>query len=165
MLERFFTQPATLSRLQSSVLGPHLPAVADALDQAGYSRGSIRLHLRAAHRFGTWLLERKIEIHEINDAVLDRYLLGLGRLRSASSPNCTLPHAALGLRHVVKILQHRGAVNIPEPAGCQTAIDECLGRFDNYLDRVAGCGLKSRYNYLRYARRFLHEVFGDAELD
>jgi hypothetical protein len=50
MIENFFTQEATVSRLQSGLLGPHLPAVANALDQMGYSPGSIRLHLRAADR-------------------------------------------------------------------------------------------------------------------
>jgi site-specific recombinase XerD len=165
MIENFFTQAATVSRLQSGLLGPHLPAVASALDQMGYSPGSIRLHLRAADHFGTWLMEQQIEVHDINDAVVGRYLLGLGRLHSGCSPNGRLPHTALGLRQLLEILQHRGAVQAPEPTGPQTVVDEWLGRFDGYLDRVAGCALKSRDNYLRYARRLLHELFGDAEVD
>ena len=165
MLEKFFTQPATLSRLQSGLLGPHLPAVANALDQIGYSTGSIRLHLRAADHFGAWLLEQKIEIQDINDPVVDRYLRGLGRQRSACSPKGRLPHTALGVRHLLEILRQRGAVKAPASDGSQTVVDEWLGRFDGHLDRVVGCGLKSRGNYLRYARRLLQERFGVAEVD
>lgn len=46
-----------------------------------------------------------------------------------------------------------------------TAVDEWLGRFDCHLDHVAGCELKSRGNYLRYARRLLYEVFAGVEVD
>ena len=74
MIEKFFTQPATLSRLQSGMFGPHLPAVASSLDQSGYSAGSIRLHLRAADHFGTWLLEQKIEIHDVNVTVVAHHI-------------------------------------------------------------------------------------------
>jgi len=164
MIEKFFTQPATLSRLQSGLLGPHLPAVASVLEQLGYSTGSIRLHLRAADHFGTWLLEENIEVHDINDTVVDRYLMGLGRQHSACSPEGRLPHTALGLRHLLEILRHRGAVKAPVKAG-QTVVDEWLGRFDRHLDRVAGCAFKSRGNYLRYARRLLDELFADADVD
>jgi len=164
MIEKFFKQPATFSRLQSGLLGPHLSAVASALDQLGYSTGSIRLHLRAANHFGTWLREQKIEVHDINDAVVKRYLLGLARQRSVCSPEGRLPHAALGLRHLLKILRHRGAVKTPADV-VLTLIDEWLERFDRHLDHVAGCEFKSRGNYLRYARRLLYELFADAEVD
>ena len=40
MIEKFFTQPATLSRLQSGLFGPYLPTIARALHQAGYSTGT-----------------------------------------------------------------------------------------------------------------------------
>jgi integrase/recombinase XerD len=164
MVEKFFKQPATLYRLQSSLLGPHLPALASALDLIGYSTGSIRLHLRAADHFGTWLLEQKIEVYDINDAVVDRYLLGLVRQRSASSPKGRLPHTALGLRHLVEVLRHREAVKAPVDVG-PTIFDEWLARFDRHLDRVVGCEFKSRNNYLRYARRLLYEVFPNDDVD
>jgi len=32
----------------------------------------------AGDHFGTWILEQKMEVHDINDSVVDRYLLGLG---------------------------------------------------------------------------------------
>ena len=105
MIEKFVTQPKTLSRLQSGLLGPHLPAIASTLDQLGYSTGSIRLHLRAADHFGTWLLQQKIDVQDINDTVVDCYLLGLDRLRSACTPQGRFPHTALGLRHLLEILR------------------------------------------------------------
>ena len=44
MIEKFFTQPKTLSRLHAGLLGLHLSAVAEVLEQAQYSTASIRLH-------------------------------------------------------------------------------------------------------------------------
>src|ERR1051325_1661917 len=106
MIEKFFTQPTTLSRLKSGLFGPHLPTVANALHQAGYSTGTIRLHLRAADHFGAWLLKQKIDISSVNDSVVERYVQGLGRLRSGCSPDGRLPHAALGLQHLLEVLRH-----------------------------------------------------------
>ena len=36
MIEKFFTQPKTLSRLHAGLLGPHLSAVAEALEHAQF---------------------------------------------------------------------------------------------------------------------------------
>jgi len=165
MIEKFFMQAATLSRLRNGLLGPHLPEVASSLDRSGYSRDGIRLHLRAADHFGAWLLEHKIEVPDINDAVVERYVQGLDRLHSASSPQGRLPHTALGLRHLLEVLRHGGAVKSPTEDAEQTIVDEWLGRFDRHLDRVAGCELRTRGNYLRYARRLLYELFAGGEVD
>jgi len=56
-------------------------------------------------------------------------------------------------------------VKAPTADARPTAVDEWLGRFDCHLDHVAGCELKSRGNYLRYARRLLYEVFAGGEVD
>jgi len=38
VIEKFFTQPKTLSRLHSGIFGPHLPVLASTLDEAKYVR-------------------------------------------------------------------------------------------------------------------------------
>src|SRR5215469_7553699 len=52
MIEKYFTQPKTVVRLHAGLLGPHLSTIAEALHEARYSAATIRLHLRAADRFG-----------------------------------------------------------------------------------------------------------------
>ena len=51
LIEKFFTQPKTLSRLRSNLFGPHLPALASILEEAKYSSGSIR---RDRGKAGAW---------------------------------------------------------------------------------------------------------------
>src|SRR5215471_19258677 len=89
MIEKFFTQQQTLFRMRAGILGPHLPAIAKALDEAHYSSATIRLHLRAADRFGAWLQEKNIAVTDISAVTVDSYIQGSDR------PNGRLPHSAL----------------------------------------------------------------------
>jgi len=49
---------------------------------------------------------------------------------------------------------------ILEPARSRSA-----HQFDSHLDRTLGCAPRTRGNYVSYARRFLNEAFGDAEIE
>jgi site-specific recombinase XerD len=166
MIEKFFTQQQTLFRMRAGILGPYLPAIAKALDEAHYSTATIRLHLRAADHFGIWLQENNIAVADVSEVTIGSYIRGLDRQCSRSTPNGRLPHSALGLHRVVEVLRQaevlKPATRAMEP---QSTAAEWLADFDHHLNHVAGCAFGSRDNYLRYARRLLHDVFGDAELD
>jgi site-specific recombinase XerD len=165
MIEKFFRQPKTLSRLQGGLLGLHLSGFAESLDQAHYSAASIRLHLRAADRFGAWLQGKTIPLVDVSEVTVDTYIRGLGRQFSRSTPKGRVPHSALGLRRLVQVLRQAEVLKpTPAPAS-QSSVAEWLAYFDYHLDHVAGCAFGSRNNYLRYARRLLQDVFGDAEVD
>jgi integrase/recombinase XerD len=165
MIEKFFTQPKTLLRLHGGLLGPHLSAVAEALGQARYSTASIRLHLRAADHFGAWLQEKNIALVDVSEVTVDSYIRGLGRQSSRSTPNGRRPHSALGLGRLIAVLRQAGVLNPTRAPGPQSCVESWLADFEHHLDRVAGCAFGSRDNYLRYARRLLLDVFGDAEVD
>src|ERR1700733_4209777 len=165
MIEKFFTQPMTLSRLHAGLLGLHLSAVAGGLEQTQYSTASIRLHLRAADHFGAWLHEKPIALVDVSEVTVDSYIRGLGRQRSRSTPNGRLPQRVLGLRHLVEVLRQAEILKPARAADPQNSVEAWLADFDHHLDHVAGCAFGSRDNYLRYARRFLQDVFGDAEVD
>jgi integrase/recombinase XerD len=164
MLEQLFTQPKVLRRLQEGVFGPYLPAFAESLQQEGYSKGCIRRHLRAADHFGAWLTKQRLTVAELTSATLDRYIEGRGRLYSASTPNGRLPHSAQGLHELLKFLRPQGVV-APILAPPLTSAGKWLAEFDAHLDRTLGCAPRSRSNYLLYARRFLEECFGPAEIE
>jgi integrase/recombinase XerD len=165
MIEKFFTQPSTVSRLHAGLLGPHLSTMAEALQEAQYSTATIRLHLRAADRFGTWLQKNKIAIADVSNATVDRYIQGLDRQFPTSVPNGRLPNSALGLRHLVEVLRQAGRLEPARTTGPQSSVEAWLADFDHHLNHVVGCAWRSRNNYLRYARRLLLEVFGEAEVD
>jgi integrase/recombinase XerD len=165
MIEKFFTQPRTVSRLHTSLLGPHLSTMAEALQQAQYSTATIRLHLRAADRFGKWLQKHKIAIAEVSNATVARYIQGLDRQFPASVPIGRLPNSARGLRHLIEVLRQAGCLEPARATEPQSSVEAWLADFDHHLNHVMGCALRSRNNYLRYARRLLLEVFGEAEVD
>jgi integrase/recombinase XerD len=164
MLEQFFTQPKVLRRLREGVFGPYLPAFAESLQQEGYSKACIRRHLRAADHFGAWLTKQRLAVGELTRATLDRYIEGRGRLYSASTPNGRLPHSAQGLHELLNFLGSQGVI-APTLAPPLTSAAKWLAEFDAHLDRTLGCAPRSRSNYLLYARRFLEECFGPAELE
>jgi hypothetical protein len=65
--------------MESGPIGPYLSEIAALLHRNGYARSTIRRHLRAADRFGAWILKEGILIVDINASIVDRYLEGLGR--------------------------------------------------------------------------------------
>ena len=164
--EVFHAAATPFFEMGEGILGPHLPAIAKSLDEARYSTATIRRHLRAADHFGTWLQENNIAVPDVSEVTVDRYIQGMDRQSPQSVPNGRLPHSALGLHRVVEVLRRaevlKPATRAAEPRSSAPA---WLADFDHHLDHVAGCALGSRDNYLRYARRLLQEVFGDAEVD
>src|SRR5208337_5530963 len=74
MLDTFFTQIKVQSRMESGPIGPYLSEIAAMLHRDGYARSTIRRHLRAADRFGAWILKGGMSIVDINASIVDRYL-------------------------------------------------------------------------------------------
>ena len=66
MLDTFFTQIKVRSRMESGPIGPYLSEIAALLHRDGYARSTIRRHLRAADRFGAWILKEGMSIVDIN---------------------------------------------------------------------------------------------------
>ena len=164
MIKQFFTQPKVLSRLQEGVFGPYLSVFAASLHQEGYSRGCIRRHLRAADHFGVWLTDQRLTVGDLTRATLDRYIEGGGRLYSASTPNGRLPHSAQGLHELLEFLKSQGVI-APAVETPLISAGKWLAEFDSHLECTLGCAPRSRSNYLLYARRFLDECFGHAEIE
>jgi site-specific recombinase XerD len=146
-------------------MGPYLSAIAAELRQQGYARSTIGRHLRAADHFGAWLLKEGLSLKDISEPIVDRYLNGLDRLFSPSSPRGRLPHKAFGLSELVEFLRQQGVLQADIERQPLTALDRWLADFDHYLDLVAGNAPRTRSNYLRYARRLLTERFGTEELN
>jgi site-specific recombinase XerD len=167
MIEKFFTQSKTLGRLHAGMLGPYLPGLATTLESSGYSITSIRRHLRAADHFGNWLEKHGIPVSEVSPATVERYIEGLGRSYYASAgPHGKLPYTALGLRGFVDLLREQGvAGRVIVEDDPLTIAQRWLTAFDHYLDHVVGCEAKTRSNYLCYARRLLHDLFAETEVD
>jgi site-specific recombinase XerD len=150
--------------MKSGPVGPYLAVMGAELQRQGYATCSIRQHLRGADAFGRWISDKGLSLGDVNPSTVDRYINGLGRLVSASTPNGRRPHKAVGLYHLIEVLRAHGVVSAAE-AGPLSSIEKCLNEFDHYLERVAGSAARTRKNYMRYARRLLDRRFALAEPD
>ena len=155
-----FTTRKVRSRMESGPMGPYLSAIAAELQQQGYARSSIRRHLRAADHFGAWLVKQGLSLKDISGPLVDRYLKGLNRQFSSSCPGGRLLHKGLGIPELVRFLQRQGVLQTNVEQQQWSPTKGWLIDFDHHLDQVAGNAQRTRHNYLRYARRFLIEIFG-----
>jgi hypothetical protein len=150
--------------MESGPIGPYLSEIAALLHRNGYARSTIRRHLRAADRFGAWILKEGMSIVDINASIVDRYLEGLGRQFFPSRLGGTLPDKASGLRQMVEMLSQQGVLRPDAKEQPPIGISRCVADFDHHLDQVRGNGPRTRKIYLWYARRFLLERFGAEDL-
>ena len=66
MLDTFFSQIKVRSRMESGPIGPYLSEIAAVLHRNGYARSTIRRHLRAADKFGAWILKDGMSVIDIS---------------------------------------------------------------------------------------------------
>lgn len=162
MVEKYVTQPCARARLQSSVFGPYLPALVQSLEEAEYAAETIRQHLRAVIRFGTWLQRQRITLGDVNEATVTCYIQHAQQ--QASSVSRPRPYKAIGLRHLLTVMRQQGVIaiqNVPDPV---SSVEAWLLNFAHHLDHVTGCAPTTRHNYLRNARRLFQAVFADGEV-
>jgi integrase/recombinase XerD len=162
MLDVFFADSKVRTQMENGPMGPYLADLAAALHSCGYKRKVIRLHLRAADRFGVWLHEHGYSVADINAAIVDSYLERLHHLHANYSSHGN--HKALGLRRSVGFLRQLGVLPSDKPKPL-TGVERWLADFEHHLDQVVGNAPKTRSDYLRYARRFLTDCFGTTEPD
>jgi site-specific recombinase XerD len=165
MLDTFFTQCKVQTRMQSGLLGPCLPSLAEMLHCQGYSKSTIRRRLRAAEQFGIWLQEQGIAVVDVDRAIVSKYRQGLKRWFPPSRPRGLLSRKALGLFQLVELLRQKGVLRPEAEPAPSVGVERWLEDFDHHLDQAAGYTPKTRDNYLRCARRLLTGCFGIGEPD
>lgn len=160
MLNTFRIWPHIRARLETGPLGPYLDDFIAALRQKGYSPRGIRRHLHATDRFGDWLRRHGIVATAIDEAIVARYVAGLGRYASRARPRGQLPELAFGVHRFGEWLWEQAIAPRHLGVAADTAADRWLRTFDVHLDHVAGLAAGTRQTYLRYARAFLRARFG-----
>lgn len=87
MINKYFDARFTLCRFRDSVVGKYLDAFAASLDAVGYSRATVRLHLRAVVHLGGWAQKRKLPMASLDEEALRRFRQHLSRCRCGSRKN------------------------------------------------------------------------------
>ena len=160
MIEEYFTQAVVLTRLQDGPLGPHLPAFLSKLEDAGYSRCSIRRRLRTADRFLRWLQQQETPIATATPRHVEAFIGQHERVLARERPSGRRPSVIAGLNRIVALLQQQGILIAPPPQAPQ---ERWLEHFDEHLAQACGLAARTRRNYLRYARRLMRVCFFRAE--
>jgi site-specific recombinase XerD len=164
MVPRIFTRASVLTKLESGPVGPYLPDLAETLHAQRYTTHTIQKYLHAADAFGRWLAARRIPLPDVQEALLAQYVASLGRRKVGPTAHERLPHEAVGLKHLLTVLRHRGVIAPPVLSGPATPTEQLLMEYAHYLDRVHGAALTTRRKYLYFARQLLGSVFPTGEL-
>lgn len=157
MLQLFFARQEVCQDLLEGPMGPYLPSLAVKLSELGYSRGQGQRLLRTADALGRWLQQQGVSP---TDATVD-HVRAYAAIQQRT-PIGHFPDTATGLTHLMEFLKPWGILCKPLP--CSPA-DECLQRFDDYLQRVRGLAPSTRHGYARVLRRFLRDFFGETAPD
>jgi integrase/recombinase XerD len=155
MIDTYFSRTSTLDHLRSGPLGADLDALASDLQRQGYARDSIRHYLRGCDQFARWLVQHGHAVTEVTPPLVQRYISELKR-----SPSGALPKAAEGLSHLHTYWQQQHRLPAAYPPAPETAAEQWLRRYAQYLEQVCGMATSTRHHYVRMARRFLTACFG-----
>jgi site-specific recombinase XerD len=164
MLEVLRVRTRIQARLLAGVAAPCVEAYLVWLAGRGYSEAGLRRQLYALDRFNAWLARHDLQLCDVSEQVIERFVSGL---RRAPSPRCRhgrLSVVASGARGFGQFLwEHRIAVRRPLDIPA-TPAEKWLCSFDEHLDRVQGLSPGTRARYLRFARRLVCQHFGSKEL-
>ncbi|HEY5843434.1 MAG TPA: tyrosine-type recombinase/integrase [Mycobacterium sp.] len=124
------------------------------LCKLGYTPLGIVKQLRQVARLSRWLQQAGVEPAELSDDVLERFLAVRPGLGTAS---------ATGLAALLVVLRRAGLA-VEAGQHVAAADDGVLGAFRRHLIAERGIGASTADRYVEYARRFLAERNGAAEL-
>ena len=160
MLELLRVLSHIRARIRSGPFGPYVDGFVAALQREGYTVGVTRRYVRDTEVFGRWLGRHRIDVRDIDEAIVAQFVGRLGRRRSRSRPRGLPPPVASGVRKLAAFLWAEGTAFRRTPMSADPGWASCLRSFDEYLTRVTGVSAGPRRIYLRYARAFLATQFG-----
>jgi integrase/recombinase XerD len=147
------------------IVGSHLciilvPFVED-LQQHGYARATIRLHVAVVEHFGQWLRHRSVPLRKLSTLHVDRFLRHhLPRCRCAEPATKHRHHCQAAMRRLVEFLRDRKRIREFTPSTHpQGAVDQLLAAYDQHMNRVCGFADKTRHTRQVCARHFLRWRF------
>jgi site-specific recombinase XerD len=154
-MEQFFKDPRTAERFRSGPMGPHMQLVSNDLFKDGYTRRSIRYHLRIIDHFGHWLKKRGQTTEDITSDHVRRYVRQRGSIRNGD---------AGALIHLLRLLRKEGKAP-EEPAGELVPVQQMTTEFTRYLQEERALAPSTIATYSDYSKRFLLWRFGSRRID
>lgn len=151
-----FIDPDLLDRVRVGPLACYLDTYLKRIELEGFLPSSVPMQMYAIARFSKWLQTMQLDLHQVNEATIDRFL--------NRDPNIVHCAESASLRRVLTLLRESGltASKPPESKNCrQRFIDE----YRSYLRQERGLAEASLLNYVPFAEELLSSRFGDSDMD
>src|SRR3989454_11180033 len=84
MLESLRVLSHIRARVRSGPFGPYVDGFVAALQREGYTVGVTRRYVRDTEVFGRWLGRHRIDVRDIDEAIVEQFVGRLGMRRSRS---------------------------------------------------------------------------------
>jgi site-specific recombinase XerD len=153
VIKQLFTFSSTIERLRQGPLSAHLDAYAAAVAEQGYAHHSIRQQIVVIADFSRWLMQRQIDVQDLDSEVVDRFL----RLRRRQDRVRRGDPKALG--RLLTMLCQRGVVKPHQSLVADNAQARSIAEFRHYLLQERGLSPSTLLNYVPVVEQFLSERF------
>ena len=80
-----FIDPNLLQRLRVGPLAPYLDAYLKHIEQEGFLPSSAPMQMYAIARFSKWLRDRQFDLHQVDEAAVNRFLNVIRALSTAAN--------------------------------------------------------------------------------
>ena len=141
------------------VIGSYLDSFAAHLAACGYASTTVQSQLKLLGHFNEWLIRRRCDIHQLNDALVDTFVKSRKRGERLHRGNATTVHQFLA--H----LQARGELAASAPVVDQSPLGQLQRDYKQYLTTERGLAPVTVSDYVDVLRRFLTDRFGNGPLE
>lgn len=157
MVEHFYDTERRCRSLRRGPLGPSIDGFASLLVEQGYAKSSGRCRIRLVGHFSEWLDRRGLQAGELNEQEVSDFLKA--RWKKLHHDNFEEPTLALLLDHL------RQTAVIPQRLSPPATALDCIQQdYAQFLGCERGFTKITLRNYLRIARQFLFEQFGNGKI-
>jgi site-specific recombinase XerD len=151
-----FIDPDLLDRLRVGPLASCLDSYLKRIELEGFLPSSVPMQMYAIARFSNWLLRMHLELHQVDEDTVDRFL--------HRDPNIVHCAESASLRRVLALLRDSG-LTAPKPPESKNCRQRFIDEYRSYLRHERGLAETSLLNYVPFAEELLSSRFGDSDLD
>lgn len=141
------------------VIDSYINAFAADRAACGYASTTVRSQLKLLGHFNEWLIRRRCDIHQLNDALLDTFVKSRTRRGHVRRGDATTVHQFLA--H----LRARGALPSPMPLVDESPLGQLQRDYAQYLTTERGLAPVTVSDYVDVLRGFLTDRFGNGPLE
>jgi len=153
MIEQFFSDPDTLSRLHMAPAGEHLDAFAEELWRQGYAKSTVRDKIRHVSQLCRWLERQGFSVQCLDEERLRAFHCVRGKRFDDRCRHWKT------LTDFLKQLRASGVVPTPCAASEEDTLHPIERDFARYLEQERGLADKTLACMLPAVRRFLQEHY------